>query len=126
MQVTSPTYLLSNSYKSASTSGEIEIQHMDLYRLSGKPKELIPLNLDHVFKNSIALIEWPQRLINVELPSNRLEIVIKIQSQQDEGDGIDGNEMNQVRRAMLTPYGQSWKDRLSQLLEQGLLDDLIE
>jgi tRNA threonylcarbamoyladenosine biosynthesis protein TsaE len=58
-RVTSPTYLLSNSYKATilvededgKTEEEIiSIHHMDLYRLSGiDPTELQPLALDHAF-----------------------------------------------------------------------------
>lgn len=58
VRVTSPTYLLSNTY----TTDDVLIHHMDLYRLSeGKPEDLEPLNLDFVFKECISLIEWPSR-----------------------------------------------------------------
>lgn len=58
VRVTSPTYLLSNTY----TTDDVLIHHMDLYRLSeGKPEDLEPLNLEFVFKECISLIEWPSR-----------------------------------------------------------------
>ena len=57
LRVTSPTYLLSNTYTCAyydddntTSYKELSIHHMDLYRLAG-PEELQPLDLDHVFKS---------------------------------------------------------------------------
>ena len=55
LRVTSPTYLLSNTYTCAyyddddtTSYKELSIHHMDLYRLAGS-EELQPLDLDHVF-----------------------------------------------------------------------------
>ena len=105
---------------------------MDLYRISGsKPGELLPLNLKRVFETSVALIEWPQRLGDTQLPTNRLEIFISILSHQKQhhhvavGSNID-DEINQVRRAKITPYGGRWRHRLRYAVDQGFLDDLLE
>lgn len=85
LRVTSPTYLLVNVYPIIGGSLEYElclschvsyyfanyysthtilfcwlrycrIHHMDLYRLSGNPEDLLPLNLKHVFENCTYLI----------------------------------------------------------------------
>ena len=63
IRVTSPTYLLSNTYtyrpiddiddgsSSSSSRNSIDIHHIDLYRLPGTSSdEFYPLHLDHVFK----------------------------------------------------------------------------
>mmetsp|Transcript_7266 Transcript_7266/g.12064 ORF Transcript_7266/g.12064 Transcript_7266/m.12064 type:complete len:184 (-) Transcript_7266:326-877(-) len=54
MRVTSPTYLLCNAYPS---QDGMVIHHMDLYRLSGKEEDLQPLDMDHVLKNCVTLVE---------------------------------------------------------------------
>ena len=77
-RVTSPTYLLSNTYTTNNNNanggdtGEEEeeeddtttVYHMDLYRLSGQTNDELStnLNLENVFTNHISLIEWPSRL----------------------------------------------------------------
>jgi len=37
------------------------IYHMDLYRLSGKPEDLLPLNMDYVFANCKILHSLPKK-----------------------------------------------------------------
>ncbi|KAL7574929.1 hypothetical protein ACA910_010755 [Epithemia clementina (nom. ined.)] len=128
MQVTSPTYLLSNSYKTETASAGLEIQHMDLYRLTGeRSSELIPLNLKHVFENCVTLIEWPQRLVGIELPTERLEIFISILPRPNPDHTLDSEHGDEFgRRAKITPFGKRWVNRISHAVEQGLLDDLLE
>ena len=105
--VTSPTYLLSNVYRSVATNDAaaaaavaVTVYHMDLYRLAQKEtteqvRDLLrPLNLDHVFAHDVVLMEWPERLgpafvqrhdndstassLWPVLPPERLEIDIRI------------------------------------------------
>mmetsp|Transcript_31903 Transcript_31903/g.66584 ORF Transcript_31903/g.66584 Transcript_31903/m.66584 type:complete len:280 (-) Transcript_31903:970-1809(-) len=131
MPVTSPTYLLSNTYKTSETP---EIQHMDLYRLTGtKPNELRPLNLKHVFDNCVALIEWPERLGEMmkEVPADRLEIYLQIIAGEGTDETIsnyedDTTEGAQMRKAILKPFGERWSQRLQSAIEDGFLDDLLE
>ena len=100
---------------------------MDLYRLSGREKDLAPLNLELVFQKDISLIEWPQRL-GQKIPSKRLELNLSIipvdgidEQQTDEVD----DECSQPRQVTLTPFGKDWEDRLEILRTEGYVDDWI-
>ncbi|KAG7340755.1 phospholipid-translocating P-type ATPase, flippase [Nitzschia inconspicua] len=121
LQVTSPTYLLSNMYpyRDEKDGTLHEIHHMDLYRLPGtSPKDFEPLALPHVFSRCISLIEWPSRLASFDdsigpPKSNLLEIYIRILPSSDE------------RVMTLTANeASSWKDRLQHLMDEGMVDDL--
>lgn len=118
IRVTSPTYLLSNTYPV--DNGDLIIHHMDLYRLSdGKEKDLEPLNLDYVFQNCISLIEWPSRLGRL-VPSECLEITFKII-----GDAENNDSDENTRILTLTPHGQRWEQQIKKMEEDGYLDDLM-
>lgn len=119
-RVTSPTYLLSNSYDV--DGGSTKLYHMDLYRLSGSENDLLPLNLDNVFTSGISLIEWPSRL-NTK-PSERLEITLTIDSSTDAAPEIE-DEDSKYRRMTLVPFGARWAERLEFLQSEGLLEDLM-
>lgn len=119
-RVTSPTYLLSNSYDV--DGGSTKLYHMDLYRLSGTENDLLPLNLDNVFTSGISLIEWPSRLN--KKPSERLEITLTIDSSTDATPEIE-DEDSKYRRMTLVPFGARWEERLKFLQSEGLLEDLM-
>jgi tRNA threonylcarbamoyladenosine biosynthesis protein TsaE len=119
LRVTSPTYLLSNTY--ALRRG-YEIHHMDLYRLSENPEDLMPLNLDQALSNGISLIEWPIRLGRDKIPPQRLEVHITIPSEYTVED-VDTED--KLRHLTMTPYGSIWEERLQRLLASGYVDDLI-
>jgi tRNA threonylcarbamoyladenosine biosynthesis protein TsaE len=100
---------------------------MDLYRLSGRPQDLMPLNLDHVFSNCVALIEWPERMGD-RIPETRLEISMRISSgdigsSNDDDDDLETED--KVRTMTLEPYGAVWEERLQRLLADGYVDDLL-
>jgi tRNA threonylcarbamoyladenosine biosynthesis protein TsaE len=106
-RVTSPTYLLDNCY---STPTNLEVHHIDLYRLTGK-NDLGPLNLPHVFQNCVSLIEWPSRLGEEGLPKERLDIDIQF---------LDNDSDETTRLLTLEPHGQDWVERLK------ALDDYVQ
>ena len=61
--ITSPTFTLMNHYH-----GRLDLYHFDLYRLSD-PDELIELGFDdYAYGSGVALIEWPEKLDNLETP----------------------------------------------------------
>ena len=115
-RVTSPTYLLSNTYPV--DGGDARIYHMDLYRLSGSEGDLAPLDLNNVFANGISLVEWPSRLR--EKPSARLDITLTI----DSATQSDGEESHR-RLMQLVPHGARWLERLKFLESEGYFDDLL-
>jgi len=120
MRVTSPTYLLSNTYPA--DNGKMSIHHMDLYRLSGRSKEeLAPLNLDNVLKNCISLIEWPSRLASY--PDSRLEILFKIEEMEEEEVQTDDEFATRV--LILKGFGERWSTKLNKIENGGYLDDMI-
>jgi tRNA A37 threonylcarbamoyladenosine biosynthesis protein TsaE len=133
----------------------IEIRHLDLYRLSGtSPRDFEPLDLDHVFTKCIALMEWPERLGNHvgALPDERLEICITIIADDDKNEkrestslsssqdmesvnnenlswdniGEEEEDTNHLRRVVLHPVGNVWKNRLQRMVQEGYVDDLLE
>ena len=90
--VTSPTFNIIKEY----TSGEMDLYHMDVYRLDGKVEDL---GIEEYFtKNGIVIIEWAD-MIPDYLPEDRLEIKIKI-SEDDED----------TRIITITPYGREYED----------------
>lgn len=103
---------------------------MDLYRLSGREKDLAPLNLEQVFHNDISLIEWPQRL-GQKIPPKRLELNLSIipvggeEQRQQQQIGEFDDECSQPRQVTLTPFGKDWEDRLEMLRTEGYVDDWI-
>eukprot|EP00578_Thalassiosira_sp_NH16_P007832 CAMPEP_0181123282 /NCGR_PEP_ID=MMETSP1071-20121207/25807_1 /TAXON_ID=35127 /ORGANISM="Thalassiosira sp., Strain NH16" /LENGTH=169 /DNA_ID=CAMNT_0023208395 /DNA_START=279 /DNA_END=788 /DNA_ORIENTATION=+ len=117
-RVTSPTYLLSNTY-SADAAGSTKIYHMDLYRLSGSEDDMAPLDLDNAFENGISLVEWPSRLN--KKPPERLDITLSIDSTIQSDDGSDSKD----RKMKLVPFGDRWVERLRFLESEGYFEDLM-
>lgn len=90
--VTSPTFNIIKEY----TSGELDLYHMDVYRLDGKVDDL---GIEEYYtKNGVVIIEWSD-MIKDYLPEERLEIKIKI-SEEDED----------TRIILITPYGQIYEE----------------
>lgn len=118
-RVTSPTYLLSNTYPV--DGGGARIYHMDLYRLSGSEGDLAPLDLDNAFADGICLVEWPSRLRRK--PAERLDITLTIDSvtRSDDDEGVD----DPGRLMQLVPHGARWLERLKFLESEGYFDDLL-
>jgi tRNA threonylcarbamoyladenosine biosynthesis protein TsaE len=130
IRVTSPTYLLSNTYP---LEDGINIHHMDLYRLSsGGLNDMAVLDIENAFTNGICLVEWPSRLI--EKPVARLDITLTIDSAtlttkaqvDDSQDDCDGDDNESIGRLMqLVPHGTQWQERLRFLESEGYFDDLL-
>lgn len=90
--VTSPTFNIIKEY----TSGEMDLYHMDVYRLDGKVEDLGIE--EYYYKNGVVIIEWSD-MIKDYLPEERLDIKIKL-SEEDED----------TRIILITPYGQKYED----------------
>jgi tRNA threonylcarbamoyladenosine biosynthesis protein TsaE len=69
--ITSPTFTLIKEYN----QGEMDLYHMDVYRLEDK-KEVLGLE-EYFEKGGIVIIEWADQ-IQEQLPKQRLNITIKI------------------------------------------------
>jgi tRNA threonylcarbamoyl adenosine modification protein YjeE len=67
LEAPSPTFTLVQSYEL-----RLPVAHMDLYRL-GSPDELDELGLDDALGEGVALIEWPEKALEL-LPEDRVMI----------------------------------------------------
>ncbi|KAI9911874.1 hypothetical protein PsorP6_009455 [Peronosclerospora sorghi] len=95
--VTSPTYLLVNSYDDAADVSLV--YHVDLYRLDAvTEQDMAALGLAEAFERGITLVEWPERLDQASVPSERLDVWLSY----DDDDA-------QVRHVELEPIGERWK-----------------
>jgi tRNA threonylcarbamoyladenosine biosynthesis protein TsaE len=69
--VTSPTFNLVKEYN----SGEMNLYHMDVYRLEDGNREF-GLN-DYLNQDAVVIIEWPE-MIEDQLPEERLDVTFKV------------------------------------------------
>jgi len=96
MAVTSPSYLLDNTYNygvltsSSSTVDGSEdegmevgtIHHMDLYRLPAHAFDGGMLGIPGIYSSCLCLLEWPERLKDSDLPASYLDVDITIQKDE--------------------------------------------
>lgn len=94
--ITSPTFNIIKEY----TSGEMNLYHMDVYRLEGETSEL---GLDeYLKKDGVIIIEWAD-MIESELPEERLEIRFRITGEEK-------------RLLTIIPYGSKYEDLCEDVL----------
>ena len=90
--ITSPTFNIIKEY----TTGEMDLYHMDVYRLDGKVGDL---GLEEYYnKGGVTIIEWAD-MIPDYLPEDRLEIKIKISDDSED-----------TRIITITPYGREYEE----------------
>lgn len=144
IEVTSPTFLLANEYPVTSDAGEEEfkIVHMDLWRLKDSSSRPI-VDFEDVFKNHVAVIEWPDRLGELA-PDQRLDVFLEyvdVPVTEDnpwgfadhdpppgeEGDSTAGATSADERRATLFPRSDFWESKIQSISAklQGLEDETI-
>jgi tRNA threonylcarbamoyl adenosine modification protein YjeE len=75
MIVTSPSYLLDNTYN---YGPQEHIHHMDLYRLPVGYPDLGILGIPSIFSTAVCIIEWPDRIPPDLLPKSFLDVQISI------------------------------------------------
>lgn len=90
--VPSPSFTLVQTYN----AGDLEIWHVDLYRVSDVD-EVIELGLDDALPNALCLIEWPERLGTLT-PDDALQIAFSA------GDSSD------TRRLCLRGPARRWSE----------------
>lgn len=83
-EVTSPSFTLVNLYKVE----DLNIYHIDLWRLDGKADAAAGVGLDEILDDpkAIAIIEWPDRLASIPKAKRLIRISIT-------GDGEDAREV---------------------------------
>ena len=94
--ITSPTFNIIKEY----TSGEMDLYHMDVYRLEGNTDGL---GLDeYLKKDGVIIIEWAD-MIESELPEERLEVKFKILDEEK-------------RSITIIPYGEKYEELCEDVL----------
>ncbi|DBA02106.1 TPA: hypothetical protein N0F65_011173 [Lagenidium giganteum] len=100
LQVTSPTYLLLNTYDASPRHGSSLIYHVDLYRLEKvEEKDKVALGLADAFTHGISLVEWPCRFDDASVPADRLDVHIRY-----------GADDPSTRRIEFTAHGPRWNE----------------
>ncbi|TYZ59968.1 hypothetical protein PybrP1_002445 [[Pythium] brassicae (nom. inval.)] len=111
LAVTSPTYLLVNTYELPRSS--LLVSHVDLYRLDRVgAQDSAALGLADAFANGISLVEWPERFDSASVPVERLEVHIAYDD-DDNDDGCrdsetTGDDVSARRRVSFHPFGARW------------------
>lgn len=90
--ITSPTFNIIKEY----TTGEMELYHMDVYRLD-ESKEDIGIE-EYYTKGGVTIIEWADMIQDI-LPEERLEMRFKIMDDEED-----------TRVIVITPYGKKYED----------------
>lgn len=83
-EVTSPSFSLVNLYRTA----KFDVYHIDLWRLDGGGNVADAVGLDEIVENdnAVTLIEWADRLGNIDLTNRTFKISIS-------GDGDDARSI---------------------------------
>ena len=90
--ITSPTFNIIKEY----TSGEMDLYHMDVYRLDDNKEEI---GIEEYFnKGGITIIEWSDMIRDI-LPEERLEVKFRI-----------SDDIEDTRILVITPYGKKYED----------------
>ena len=100
LSVTSPTYLIQNTYEkddeSDTMKGVQKVHHFDLYRLPDEKSVMQLIDLEDTFSNtSVSVFEWPDRLGSlIEKAENRVDVFIsasaEINSSEDDFENMFG------------------------------------
>lgn len=93
--ITSPTFNIVKEY----VMGEMPLYHMDVYRINENEDFGVE---DYFNKNGVCIIEWPE-MIEDKLPSERLDIIIKI---------VDEN----TRVLLFKPIGDKYEELCNAVL----------
>lgn len=93
MIVTSPSYLLDNTYDLEEGA---KIHHMDLYRLP-EGCDMTILGIPQIFEDSLCLIEWPQRMSADIYPQDYLDVELKILEDESREIKFTASSQNAAR-----------------------------
>lgn len=144
IHVTSPTYLLVNTYPPEKKVSTIPtVYHMDLWRIKDVNERSI-VDFDHVFQNEIALIEWsdclgdskPHSYLDVHLSyplTSQTSTNLTHDNSNSEstdpndpwgfGDDDPGssNPSDSGRYVQLLPHGNVWEHRVQQIIRDYIV-----
>jgi tRNA threonylcarbamoyl adenosine modification protein YjeE len=83
--VSSPTFVLVQTYPAAAPSGVFCVHHLDLYRLEGSIRDLREIGIEEVLNDpqAVVAVEWPKDTIATWMPAAARTWVVRIESQDD-------------------------------------------
>ena len=86
-EVTSPSFTLVNLYQ----TGQFDVYHIDLWRLDVAANPAEAVGLDEILENpkAVTLIEWADRLVDLNVPNHTINVSIK-------GDGDEPRQIEIV------------------------------
>lgn len=126
LDVTSPTYLLANSYPAQRGDSKPTVVHMDLWRLNDASERPI-VDFDHVFTRFASLVEWPDRLGEISV-GDRLQVLLEYpevpETDEDDPWGFGSGDPDDVGAAMdgrfvsFVPHGERWTRRVEELYQE--------
>lgn len=107
-RVTSPTFVIARVHRPAALNGQtVPLVHVDAYRLTGTV-ELDDLDLDTDLDAAAVVIEWGEGVAE-QLSDQRL--IIEMTRLPDD-----------TREVRLTPIGESWQGRLTEVVAAWSLE----
>ena len=107
LSVTSPTYLIQNTYEkddeSDTMKGVQKVHHFDLYRLPDEKSVMQLIDLEGTFSNtSVSVFEWPDRLGSlIEKAENRVDVFISASAEINSSEDDFENKFGAVHEAHL-------------------------
>jgi len=107
LSVTSPTYLIQNTYEkddeSDTMKGVQKVHHFDLYRLPDEKSVMQLIDLEDTFSNtSVSVFEWPDRLGSlIEKAENRVDVFISASAEINSSEDDFENKFGAVHEAHL-------------------------
>jgi len=86
-EVSSPTFVLVQTYPTASPAGIVRVHHLDLYRLEGTVRDLREPGVEEVVNDprAVAAVEWPKDTLATWMPRDARTWVVRIEA--DDGGG---------------------------------------
>ena len=86
-EVTSPSFTLVNLYRTE----QFDVYHIDLWRLDVAANPAEAVGLDEILENpkAVTLIEWADRLVDLNVPNHTINVSIK-------GDGDEPRQVEIV------------------------------
>jgi tRNA threonylcarbamoyladenosine biosynthesis protein TsaE len=95
ISVPSPTFSLVQIYEISQGN----LWHFDLYRIK-HIEEVFELAIEEAFSSGISLIEWPERLEGLRLPSSLLEVTL---------ENVQQTEKRIAKLVFSLSWKQKWK-----------------
>ena len=80
--VTSPTYKIIAEYSGVINEENIDVFHIDAYRLNGNEDFSAIGGEEIIFGNGISIIEWSERIAGF-IPSNAIKVTIEIKKDNE-------------------------------------------